>query len=540
MMNICSADSSQSVQRAHGMQSDIYSNKPLELFGYHYTSHLDTFESKRYMLDVIEYKFSMWEKEQSAAKRNKIHAIALSGIRRIGKTTILQQMYNSHSDAIYISCDYNTDLRSILLCVKKAGIHLVLIDEACKLSESALSFLVSFVKSGSFNLFFVFTGSVASIIDDTAYKILDCDILNLPSITYMESLSWKSNTDVMNLLDKTRPELFDKWVLDGDFRSKGASIQYIQGVVIDTYDSYKKKRDYRSKCESKFVLGAHENSIQNGSMIRAFFEYVVLCQWIYIHGNLRKKGVSKPENIPLEVDMNNYDADKFQERFNSVYKLVNKYPRSLLVSFCRMLEEARLVERVDMYTELDNEELHKLTDELGVYCYVFEYPQMIYSLFNISLSSDIIDRLVELLILRRASYYYHNVGKYRTSDGTSEVDIIYNFDDFCTSDKGVIEVKHRPEKSVKLGKYADLNLKHIKEFTLSCSHGSSFREILFDLDSNADAKKLLFNRAYRVRNDLIVLLLEYGYMLKCYGLHDDRDRTLQELYDLYKSGFMPK
>lgn len=478
-MNICSADSSQSVQRAQGMQSDIYSNKPLELFGYHYTSHLDTFESKRYMLDVIEYKFSMWEKEQSAAKRNKIHAIALSGIRRIGKTTILQQMYNSHSDAIYISCDYNTDLRSILLCVKKAGIHLVLIDEACKLSESALSFLVSFVKSGSFNLFFVFTGSVASIIDDTAYKILDCDILNLPSITYMESLSWKSNTDVMNLLDKTRPELFDKWVLDGDFRSKGASIQYIQGV-------------------------------------------------------------SKPENIPLAVDMNNYDADKFQERFNSVYKLVNKYPRSLLVSFCRMLEEARLVERVDMYTELDNEELHKLTDELGVYCYVFEYPQMIYSLFNISLSSDIIDRLVELLILRRASYYYHNVGKYRTSDGTSEVDIIYNFDDFCTSDKGVIEVKHRPEKSVKLGKYADLNLKHIKEFTLSCSHGSSFREILFDLDSNADAKKLLFNRAYRVRNDLIVLLLEYGYMLKCYGLHDDRDRTLQELYDLYKSGFMPK
>lgn len=533
-MNTCSADSLQ------GMQSDIYSNKPLELFGYHYTSHLDTFESKRYMLDVIEYKFSAWEKEPSAAKRNKIHAVALSGIRRIGKTTILQQIYNAHPDSIYISCDYNTDLRSILLCVKKAGIRLVLIDEACKLSESALSFLVSFVKSGSFNLFFVFTGSVASVIDDTAYKILDCDILNLPAITYMESLSWKSDTSILNLLDKTRPDLFDKWVLDGDFRSKGASVQYIHGVVIDTYDSYKKKRDYSSKCESKFVFGAYESSTHNSSMIQAFFEYVVLCQWIYIHGNLQKKGVSKPESIPIVVDMNNYDADKFRERFINVCKTVNKYPRSFLVSFCRMLEEARLVERVDMYTELDNEELHKLTDELGVYCYVFEYPQMIYSLFNISLRSDIIDRWVELLILRRASYYYHNVGKYRTSDGTSEVDIIYNFDDFCTSDKGVIEVKHRPERNVKIGKYANLNLKYIKEFTISSSSGSSFREIVFDGDNNADAKKLLFNRAYRIRNDLIVLLLEYGYMLKCYGLHEDRDQTLQELYDLYESGFMPK
>lgn len=134
-----------------------------------------------------------------------------------------------------------------------------------------------------------------------------------------------------------------------------------------------------------------------------------------------------------------------------------------------------------------------------------------------------LDLWVEYCLLIKVSHYYFNVGKYRFTDGTEEVDIVYTLEDIDFTNKCMIEVKNRPEKQTTFSKYVGVQMTGIQEFVISYSD-QEFQEVQFQNDK--------FNRVFRMRNDVIVLLLELAFMEKS-GVDYYKASLLSELYSKF-------
>lgn len=234
------------------------------------------------------------------------------------------------------------------------------------------------------------------------------------------------------------------------------------------------------------------------------YEYVMAYQMLYI--NETKKGSKFPDTDILQ---------KIQMLRKSLNELKNSLSVTSIRAFCYILENAHLVHRVSIYDETDSEALRSIESEYYVPAYVFEYPQL--------LKGGTLDLWVEYCLLIKASHYYFNVGKYRFTDGTDEVDIVYTLEDIDFTNKCMIEVKSRPEIQTTFSKYVGVQMTGIQEFVISCSD-QEFQEVHFQNDK--------FSRVFRMRNDVIVLLLELAFIEKS-GVDYYKASLLSELYSKF-------
>ena len=74
----------------------------------------------------------------------------------------------------------------------------------------------------------------------------------------------------------------------------------------------------------------------------------------------------------------------------------------------------------------------------------------------------------------------------------------------------------------------------MSEFVLSCND-NAFREVNFNRSGVSSEKFRTFDKVCRMRNDIIVLILELSYINNVYE-HQDVSMTLSDLYKKYVGG----
>ncbi len=498
----------------------IYS-KSLSIF-----TELQSFKvptTKRFVYNALLSKIRKWKKSD---EKTANHAFAISGVRRIGKTTVLQQLYNFLPNSVYVDgAVFNSDMFDFIYKVRNSNIQYVLIDEICKISLEELQPLISFVKCGSDNIFFVFTGSVPSVVEEIASSILDCNVIDLQPILYIERLQWHYKTiSFEEAIQKSTSDTFIEWLKTSNlYCSREEALKYVKGIVSDTMVSYT-KFGYNNVLDR--FLSQRGTSLDSVSEL---FYYVIACQFIYI-----AESSGKYADAPVFSIANDFTgiAKTCRKRVNAIKV---KYSNSAIKAFCEVLEGAKLARRIDLYTEVNNESLKKVVDDYYVPAYLFEFPQLFRYVLDADISGNLFDLWVEYCILMKASYYYYNVGKYRVGDASFEVDVVYNYSEFEFENKGIIEVKNRPERNSKLSSYAGIDMNNVSEFVLSCNDGYGFREVNIDSNGVSSDRFRKFGKVCRLRNDIIVLLLELAYINNVYE-HKDVSMTLSELYKKYIGG----
>lgn len=498
----------------------IYSKSP-SLF-----TELQSFKvpsTKRFVYNALLSKIRVWKKSD---EKTANHAFAISGVRRIGKTTVLQQLYNFLPNSVYVDgAVFSSGMLDFIYKVRNSNIQYVLIDEICKISMEELQPLISFVKCGSDNIFFVFIGSVPSVVEEIASSILDCNVIDLQPILYIERLQWQLKTiSFEEVIKKSTNDMFMEWLKTSNlYCSREEALKYVRGIVSDTMVSYT-KFGYNNVLD-RFL----SQSGTNLDSVSELFYYVIACQFIYI-----AESSGKYADAPVFSIANDFIgiAKTCRKRVNAIKA---KYSNNVIKAFCEVLEGAKLARRIDLYTEANNESLKKVADDYYVPAYLFEFPQLFGYVLDADISGNLFDLWVEYCILMKASYYYYNVGKYRVGDASFEVDVVYNYSEFEFENKGIIEVKNRPERNSKLSSYAGIDMSNVSEFVLSCNDGSGFREINLDSNGVSSDRFRKFGKICRLRNDIIVLLFELAYINNVYE-HKDVSMTLSELYKKYIGG----
>lgn len=497
----------------------IYS-KSLSIF-----TELQSFKvptTKRFVYNALLSKIRKWKKSDEKMAN---HAFAISGVRRIGKTTVLQQLYNFLPDSVYVDGSvFNSDMFDFINKIRNSNTKYILIDEICKIALEELQPLISFVKCGSDDIFFVFTGSVPSVVEEIASAILDCNVIDLQPILYIERLQWKFRTiSFEEAVKKSTNDMFMEWLKTSNlYCNREEALKYVKGIVSDTMVSYT-KFGYNNVLD-KFLSqkGTSLNSVSE------LFYYVIACQFIYI-----AESSGKYVDAPVFSIANDFTgiAKTCRKRVNAIK---SKYSNNAIQAFCEVLEGSKLARRIDLYTEDNNVSLKRVVDDYYVPAYLFEFPQLFSYVLGEDVSGNLIDLWVEYCILMKASYYYYNVGKYRVGDASFEVDVVYNYSEFDFDNKGIIEVKNRPERNSKLSGYSGIDIDNVSEFVLSCSD-NDFREVNFSRSGVSSEKFRTFDKVCRMRNDIIVLLLELAYINNVYE-HQDVSMTLSDLYKKYAGG----
>lgn len=194
--------------------------------------------TKRFVYNALLSKIRKWKKSD---EKTANHAFAISGVRRIGKTTVLQQLYNFLPDSVYVDGSvFNSDMFDFINKIRNSNTKYILIDEICKISLEELQPLISFVKCGSDDIFFVFTGSVPSVVEEIASAILDCNVIELQPILYIERLQWKFRTiSFEEAVKKSTNDMFMEWLKTSNlYCNREEALKYVKGIVSDTMVSY--------------------------------------------------------------------------------------------------------------------------------------------------------------------------------------------------------------------------------------------------------------------------------------------------------------
>lgn len=437
----------------------------------------------------------------------------------------MQQLYNFLPDSVYVDGSvFNFDMFDFINKIRNSNTKYILIDEICKISLEELQPLISFVKCGSDDIFFVFTGSVPSVVEEIASAILDCNVIDLQPILYIERLQWKFRIiSFEEAVKKSTNDMFMEWLKTSNlYCNREEALKYVKGIVSDTMVSYT-KFVYNNVLD-KFLSqkGTSLNSVSE------LFYYVIACQFIYI-----AESSGKYVDAPVFSIANDFTgiAKTCRKRVNAIK---SKYSNNAIQAFCEVLEGSKLARRIDLYTEDNNVALKRVVDDYYVPAYLFEFLQLFSYVLGEDVSGNLIDLWVEYCILMKASYYYYNVGKYRVGDASFEVDVVYNYSEFDFDNKGIIEVKNRPERNSKLSGYSGIDIDNVSELVLSCSD-NDFREVNFSRSVVSSEKFRTFDKVCRMRNDIIVLLLELACINNVYE-HQDVSMTLSDLYKKYAGG----
>lgn len=452
-------------------------------------------------------------------------SLGITGLRRIGKTTVLKQLYNSILNTCYIDCTEFTEednISDILEYIHSKGVKLCLVDELCRLKSDngvGIECFISDVKSMYSDIYFIFTGSVSSAISGIISGILDCDKYNMIPITYAETLWWENGCkDYCEIYrDSTYDKYLDFITIKSDTNSR---IHYISGIISDTLDSYNRRANSILNSDYlEFLESVTEEDIYR------MMTYVELCQVIDIIDN-PKGQLNKPINISFETTLKPYIKRYIKDLLNSLGKKKVKL-------FCYLLKQSGLMVLNKHYNYNVLEDT--IMETPNAESYLFVMPQMVYHTYDkiiteLDLSTtetyepikDAYQSLwVENTISMMCNLLFSGCGKYRDNNDT-EIDILYQTSMFKYY---LLEIKDRCNRHTRA--FIDKACIHfnnckssIMEYIITCNN-------VFHSPIDYGYH---FPNSHIMRNDIILITLELEYLLNQLNYELYCSNSIMELY----------
>ena len=471
------------------------------------------FSHKRYQYNTILKFYKEYLRGNSLN-----HTLAITGLRRIGKTTILLQLYNELSDVCYMDCSGSEtadDIEQVLIDIKNHGIKVCLIDEICKLNSNMFhgkEIFSSLMKIWYTDIFFIFTGSVSLVVEDIASQICDCYMIKMPPITYLEELYWEnegcSETD---LLAKSTMKSLYTYLTCNNFFTRD-HVMYLRGIF----------NDY-----SETVYGKELEQLRDNNKISLLLDYIRCSNTIHrAIGTVNKKLIPKKFNDLQPFVLLDRFSDEDRKYIKSIHRKINAVKDSVkaedLSMLCDFLVNVGLIKQAKYYTSQGKNSTRNdvKIEDTYIPFYIPIAPQLIYDEFKINTKGKLIngklkaeyiksitvsymDSWIENILYSAMSDIYFNSGFYRSAKGDSEVDILYKIEDYDRYEDNTnyfVEVKNKTYKNMykDMNKYDKLSIESIKEFVITNSD-VRFRKI--------DGHKV----QYVMRNDILLLLLQMEY-----------------------------
>lgn len=244
-------------------------------------SKLCKVETKRYLYEPLLKTLSNNDVllQQLKSKKSGCFAsscYAILGVRGIGKTILLQQLYDACPErSAYLDFSLSCpDIETWFEAQKSSGKTRLFLDEICKVPEDAIGKLIHEMHESSKWCSIVFTGSVRKAVADISSSVCRGIDIELPPIMYVECLAWRlgcSLSDFSTLFAGSSIPLFTKYMYEGSLTvpvGAVSALDYVRGIIKDTLASY---NGYDSVLES-----LTEQDIKD------ILAYVSLCQHVYM------------------------------------------------------------------------------------------------------------------------------------------------------------------------------------------------------------------------------------------------------------------
>lgn len=165
---------------------------------------LPVLKTKRFLYDVMITRLN--KLDAYAARNNDAYedsATAILGVRQIGKTVLLKQLYNvapdisEYRDCTGLPSDFDFDgyLRKLL----DSGVKRLFLDEVCKIQRDSLADLIRFIKDACAFMSVTFTGSTKQAVATLSADVCRGISIEFPPIMYIERLAWARSREVCSL-----------------------------------------------------------------------------------------------------------------------------------------------------------------------------------------------------------------------------------------------------------------------------------------------------------------------------------------------------
>lgn len=332
----------------------------------------------------------------------------ISGPRHCGKTTLLRQIYNHYAEiAFYKEYLDNEDYVTLYDDVIAQGKRVVLVDEICKASNIAQLKFCSDVKNLQIaEVVVIYTGSTEGVLESLSHSIGRGGVHNMGILSYLEYLCWGAHSNPQDL-----DSIFSS-------SSNDTFIQYLyslkEGIDVDNYMT----DVVRDTCIS-ISNRAREKFLVDTDDILKVIRYLSVQQ-----------NIITPTSLP---DIKRYG--EINKDINAIIQKINSDFQSL----------KNTVKNDCIHLLLKANILCESKAFKGNLTFIFTYPWILTEYLDRVLFIDTLvpieDIWVEALIQKHMSDIYLSSGKYRVSDGSGEVDIIYN--NFA-SPLYAVEIKNAP------------------------------------------------------------------------------------------------
>lgn len=470
---------------------------------------LSVLKTKRFLYDIMTIRLS--KLDAYAARNNDAYedsATAILGVRQIGKTVLLKQLYNvapdisEYRDCTGLPSDFNFDgyLRELL----DSGVKRLFLDEVCKIQRDSLADLIRFIKDACAFMSVTFTGSTKQAVEALSADVCRGISVELPPIMYIERLAWAQSKEVCSLtgedlLGMSSIDAFASYLntgkIDEDTLRGSTILDYVYGLVQDTMKSYfaRYSTDKATELSNQDV-----NTILN---------YVSLVQHVI------KTKKNEYCDLPiLSRSIKNSIKDKWVA-MQDILDITDK-----ITAMCHILLDSGLARKVSIYTPAEGAgfsaklESVPLIDD-NIPSLIFEYPW--YASLSVTPELNKQETLwgiwLENDLLMRSVYCYPFADKYRR-DETDEFGIAYLTGLFVGGKRGGIESKWRPYSKVNiandLARYARIAKGlGLDELAITCKDKNWVVP-----SALAEAKKEEYPEVIVCRADLLHLALELGYI----------------------------
>lgn len=470
---------------------------------------LPVLKTKRFLYDVMTTRLN--KLDACAARNNDAYedsATAILGVRQIGKTVLLKQLYNvapsisEYRDCTGLPSDFDFDgyLRKLL----DSGVKRLFLDEVCKIQRDMVADLVSFIKNASAFMSVTFTGSTKQAVEALSADVCRGISVELPPIMYIERLAWAQSEEVSSLTGKdllgmssidTFASYLNTGKILGGMLTDANALDYVRGIVNDTTKSYLS----RYSSSSAVTLARRD--------IDTILIYISLVQHVI------KTKKNEYCDLPLlSKDIKNL----IKNEWAALKNILNATDK--ITAMCHIILNSGLARKVAVYAPSEgagfftNPEPVPLIDE-NIPSLIFEYPWYASlaltpllnkqeTLWGIWLEND---------LLMKSVYCYPFADKFRR-DETDELDMVYLTGLFVGSKKGGIESKWRPYSKVNdaksLMKYVRIARElGLDELTLTCKDKNW---VVPPMLNNAQSQG--YPETIVCRADLLHLALELGYI----------------------------
>lgn len=480
------------------------------------------YDTKRYAFDAVSDWINTIETQrQVSSSRNG--CLAVLGVRKAGKSVLLQQLYELAPDhSVYAdirNLDFNTaqKIKDWFAQWDTTSITRIYLDEVCKIQDSLRNTFCSCVQGYTSRKVIVITGSTKYGVRKISNEIGSGTIFDLCPILYSERLLWGSSSEgtQYSLKDLSSVDKYRLYLHYNEIFADKTGLSYIASVLSDTLNSCLHNFKNAENASLRRIVSEISN---DSSKLSNLLTYVSLAQHIFV--------MPSSGQIVSIPNLNKPDINLSKELSNLYDILATRQgiKKSDIIAFCKLLREAGLAR--DAYNSTDSQKtLDEVNNRLGTASspthrklevltrldsetpsMLFEFPQFSSYVFqdNLGDNIDVKSKWVEDSILLKAAYCYSFVDKYRSSTGDTELDVLYT-SLLGMSDVFAIEVKNRP--------LSNLNRDQLFGYSRKATEMGISELVLTATDVNAVVKNYdgyLPVNFYRV--DLLYLALEQEYV----------------------------